>query len=460
MLKRFAIILIALSAPAGAQQMQVPQDSAQIQMGFVPVVKAVTPAVVNIYARRVIEGRASPFADDPFFGQLFRNFGAQRPRVENSLGSGVILGPDGIVVSNYHVVGQATDIRVVLNDRREFDATVLLSDEESDLAILQLEGGADLPALDLRASDSVEVGELVLAVGNPFGVGQTVSSGIVSGLARSGTATGNARGYFIQTDAPINPGNSGGALVDTNGRLIGINTSILSRSGGSNGIGFAIPATLVGQFVEQARAGETAFQRPWAGVTGQPVSYDMAEGLGFGRAGGIILSDMHPASPFGAAGLAPGDVILAVDGQEVNGPAEMIYRMSVAGLGAEVAMRVVQNGETREVTVPMVRAPDTPPRATLVTGPRAAVPGVTLSSINPAVMAEYDLPLTAAGALVEDPGEIGARAGLRAGDIIMSVNGAAVTDSASAEAALEAAERGLALDVQRGQRRLSMRFRL
>ncbi|MEX1234942.1 MAG: trypsin-like peptidase domain-containing protein [Roseovarius sp.] len=460
MLKRFAIILIALSAPAGAQQMQVPQDSAQIQMGFVPVVKAVTPAVVNIYARRVIEGRASPFADDPFFGQLFRNFGAQRPRVENSLGSGVILGPDGIVVSNYHVVGQATDIRVVLNDRREFDATVLLSDEESDLAILQLEGGADLPALDLRASDSVEVGELVLAVGNPFGVGQTVSSGIVSGLARSGTATGNARGYFIQTDAPINPGNSGGALVDTNGRLIGINTSILSRSGGSNGIGFAIPATLVGQFVEQARAGETAFQRPWAGVTGQPVSYDMAEGLGFGRAGGIILSDMHPASPFGAAGLAPGDVILAVDGQEVNGPAEMIYRMSVAGLGAEVAMQVVQNGETREVTVPMVRAPDTPPRATLVTGSRAAVPGVTLSTINPAVMAEYDLPLTAAGALVEDPGEIGARAGLRAGDIIMGVNGAAVTDSASAEAALEAAERGLALDVQRGQRRLSMRFRL
>jgi Do/DeqQ family serine protease len=459
MLKPLAVVLIALGAPALAD-MQVPQARSDIQMGFVPVVKAVTPAVVNIYARRVIEGRASPFAGDPFFGQLFQNFGAQPPRVENSLGSGVILGSDGIVVSNYHVVGQATDIRVVLNDRREFDATVLLADEESDLAILQLQDAGGLPALELRASDSVEVGELVLAVGNPFGVGQTVSSGIVSGLARSGTATGNTRGYFIQTDAPINPGNSGGALVDTAGRLIGINTSILSRSGGSNGIGFAIPATLVDQFVTQARSGETRFQRPWAGVSGQPVTYDLAEGLGLPRAGGIILSGMHAASPFGAAGIAPGDVILAVDGQEVNGPAEMIYRMSVAGLGADVAVTTVQQGETREIMVPMERAPDVPPRATLTTGARAAVPGVTLSTVNPAVMAEYDLPLTATGVLVEDPGDIGARTGLRAGDVIMAVNGAAVTDSTSARAALEAAERRLDLDIQRGQGRLTMRFRL
>ncbi|PVA11397.1 serine protease [Pelagivirga sediminicola] len=458
MLKPLAIALLALGSPAFADT-RVPASQAEIQLGFVPVVKAVTPAVVNIYARRVIEGRASPFADDPFFGQLFQNFGAQRPRVENSLGSGVILGSDGIVVSNYHVVGQATDIRVVLNDRREFDARVLLADEESDLAILKVDAG-DLPALTLRDSESVEVGELALAVGNPFGVGQTVSSGIVSGLARSGTVTGNTRGYFIQTDAPINPGNSGGALVDTNGRLIGINTSILSRSGGSNGIGFAIPATLVGQFVQQARAGETVFQRPWAGVSGQPVTYDMAEGLGLRRAGGLILSDMHEASPFGAAGLAPGDVILAVGGREVNNPAEMIYRMTIAGLGTDLAVTALQGGERREIAVPMRPAPDSPPRATLTTGARAAVPGVTLSTINPAVMAEYDLPLTLSGVLVEDPGDIGARAGLRAGDVLRGINGAAVTDSASASAALEAARGRLALDVQRGQRRLTMRFRL
>jgi Do/DeqQ family serine protease len=460
MLRYLMILVLAAGLPVAAET-RVPDSQAEIQLGFVPVVKAVTPAVVNIYASRVIKGQVSPFANDPFFGPLFEGLGAQRPRVENSLGSGVILAQDGIVVSNYHVVGQASDIRVVLNDRREFDAHVLLADEESDLAILQLDGAEGLPALSLRDSESVEVGELVLAVGNPFGVGQTVSSGIVSGLARSGTATGNTRGYFIQTDAPINPGNSGGALVDTKGRLIGINTSILSRSGGSNGIGFAIPATLVAQFVAQAQAGETRFQRPWAGVTGQPVTYDMAEGLGLERPGGIILSDMHPESPFGAAGLEPGDVILAVDGQEVNGPAELIYHMSVAGIGAEITVTAVQRGTRRDIAVAMERAPETPPRATLTTGPRAAVPGMTLSTINPAVIAQYDLPLTAAeGVLIEDPGAVGARAGLRAGDILLGVNNTAVPDSAAANAALEAARNRLALDVQRGQRRLTMRFRL
>lgn len=464
MLKHIAVSSFVIAALAGGNpawaEMKVPEAPAEIQLGFVPVVKEVTPAVVNIYARRVVEGRASPFADDPFFGQLFRNFGAQRPRVENSLGSGVILGGDGFVVSNYHVVGNATDIRVVLNDGREYDAKVVLADEESDLAILHIDDVQDLPALALRGSDTVEVGELVLAVGNPFGVGQTVSSGIVSGLARSGTATGNSRGYFIQTDAPINPGNSGGALVDINGRLIGINTAILSRSGGSNGIGFAIPAALVGQFVGQARAGETVFQRPWAGVSGQPLSYDMAEGLGLARSGGVILSGVHPSSSLHRAGLVPGDVILAVDGHDVNGPAEIIYRMTVAGIGADVVMDVLMRGERQSIKVSMERAPDEPPRATMTTDRRSAVPGLTLSTINPAVLAEYDLPLDGGGVLIDDPGDIGARAGLRAGDILLGVNGVAVDNSSDASAALRQARNHLALDVQRGQRRLTMRFRL
>ncbi|MEB8388124.1 trypsin-like peptidase domain-containing protein [Rhodobacteraceae bacterium KMM 6894] len=455
-------ICVAMAAPSDAET-RVPANPAEIQLSFVPVVKAVTPAVVNIYARRVVPGQASPFASDPFFGPLFEGLGGSRPRVENSLGSGVILSETGIVVSNYHVIGGATDIRVVLNDRREFSARVLLSDEESDLAILQLdglEGVDDLSALPLREGDDVEVGELVLAIGNPFGVGQTVSSGIVSGLARSGAVTGNARGYFIQTDAPINPGNSGGALVDMAGQLIGINTAILTRSGGSNGIGFAIPAALVRRFVAQAEAGETEFQRPWAGVTGQPLSADMAEGLGLSRAGGIILSDLHVDSPFAAAGFRPGDVILEVDGQEVNTPAEMIYRMSISGIGAEVKVKALQGGELRETTVPMLAAPDTPPRAALVTGEGAAIPGVHLTTINPAVIAEYDLPLTAAGALIENPGRIGARVGLRAGDIVLAVNGEATPDSTSVNSALEAARGRLTLDVKRGQQRLTLRFRL
>ncbi|RKF16504.1 PDZ domain-containing protein [Roseovarius spongiae] len=458
---RYLIILLLAVASAAPAETRVPDSRAEVQLSFVPVVKRATPAVVNIYARRVVKQAASPFANDPFFGELFRNFGTARPRVENSLGSGVIVGTDGIVVSNYHVVGQATDIRVVLNDRREFAARVLMGDEESDLAILKLEDvEGELPALPLRDSEDVEVGELVLAIGNPFGVGQTVSSGIVSGLARSGLATGNLRGYFIQTDAPINPGNSGGALVDIEGRLIGINTAILSRSGGSNGIGFAIPSALVRQFVAQAEAGATAFERPWAGVTGQPVSADMAEGLGLSRPGGIILSDIHPQSPLGAAGLTPGDVILAVDGAEVNTPAEMIYRMSVAGLGAEVQISARQRGEDTIRAVTLSAAPETPSRDTRETGARAAIPGMTLSNVNPAVMADYNLPLSAAGVLIERPGPVGLRAGLRQRDLLLSVNGVAVADTAQAERALTDARRRLTLEIQRGKRRMTLRFRL
>ncbi|MEO9629912.1 MAG: trypsin-like peptidase domain-containing protein, partial [Sulfitobacter sp.] len=282
------MILTLFAAPLAAQQ--VPSSAAQMQLSFVPLVKQATPAVVNIYARILTKPQRTPLQADPFFERFFRDPFSERPRVQNSLGSGVILSADGIVVSNYHVVGTATDIRVVLNDRREFSAHVLLGDAESDLAILKLEGAADLPFLELRNSDAVEVGELTLAIGNPFGVGQTVSSGIVSGLARSGAADNGGQGYFIQTDAPINPGNSGGALIDMAGRLIGVNTSILTRSGGSNGIGFAIPADLVAAFVAQARAGEVAFSRPWAGLAGQPVDADMAGPLGLDRPGGIIVS--------------------------------------------------------------------------------------------------------------------------------------------------------------------------
>lgn len=458
LIRILCVAFLVLAGPAQAE-VRVPQSQAEIRMGFVPVVREVAPAVVNIYARRVVASRASPFAGDPFFGRFFEEFGAVRPRVQNSLGSGVILSQDGIVVSNYHVVGEATDIRVVLNDRREYDAHVMLADEESDLAVLRLEDAPELPALDLRDSDSVEVGELVLAIGNPFGVGQTVSSGIVSGLARSGAALGNARGYFIQTDAPINPGNSGGALVDIDGRLIGINTAILSRSGGSNGIGFAIPAALVAQVVEQARAGKTRFERPWAGLGGQPVTPDMAEGLGLDRPDGIVISQVHPSSSFADA-LRPGDVIGAVDGQPVNSPAEMVYRMSLRGIGNTAVITRLRDGEETEIEVPMIAAPDQPPRNRIETGPRAAIPRMILSTINPAVIDAFGLPLTAAGVIVEDPGPLGARAGLRAGDILRAVNGTETPDSAAAADALERAGRALAIEVERDGRRLLMRFRV
>ncbi|ETX27429.1 trypsin-like peptidase domain-containing protein [Roseivivax isoporae] len=462
MLRPFITVLIPLVlvlAPAAAPaQERVPQDASEITLTFAPLVREAAPAVVNIYASRVVEAR-SPFQDDPIFRDFFRSFAPGRPRVQNSLGSGVILSPDGIVVSNFHVVGQATDIRVVLNDRREYSARVLLGDEEADLAILKIEGAPDLPHLELRDSDDVAVGELVLAIGNPFGVGQTVSSGIVSGLARSGTATGNARGYFIQTDAPINPGNSGGALIDVSGRLIGVNTSILTRSGGSNGIGFAIPAALVRQFVAQAEAGRESFQRPWAGLTGQPVDSDLSESLGQTVPEGILISDMHPASPFAAAGVEVGDVIVAVDGRAVNTPPEMIYRLSVRGIGATSAIEIRRRGQTLTLEVALGPAPEDPPRDAVSLDERAVLPGLTVARVNPAVIAERDLPLGTEGLVVLDPGRWGARAGLRAGDVIRAVNGRALDHPRQVAPALAAALPRIAIEVERGGRPVLLRFR-
>ncbi len=458
-MRHVLILLCLLAAPVTAET-RVPESQAEISLSFVPLVKEAAPAVVNIYATRVVESRPSPFQQDPFFRDFFRDFAPSRPRVQNSLGSGVILSEDGIAVTNYHVVGQASDIRVVLNDRREYSASVLLSDEESDLAVLKLDGARDMPHLPLRDSDTVEVGELVLAIGNPFGVGQTVSSGIVSGLARSGTANGSGRGYFIQTDAPINPGNSGGALVDTVGRLVGINTSILTRSGGSNGIGFAIPASLVAQFVDQARAGQTRFQRPWAGLSGQPVDADLAQSFGLDVPGGVVITRIHPASPFAAAGLAVGDVITAVDGQPVNTPPEMIYRMSVRGLGAKARVTVARDGAMRDLTVPLIAPPDDPPRDTLDWGDRGPIPGLVAANANPAVADEYGLPDGLNGVVVLDPGPFGGRIDLRRGDVLRSVNGVRIDTTEDLRRILPRLSGGVALELQRGNRRLFLQFRV
>ncbi|MCV6585796.1 MAG: trypsin-like peptidase domain-containing protein [Marinibacterium sp.] len=442
--------------PANAQA-QVPSSQAEIALSFAPLVKQASPAVVNIYAKRVTEAR-SPFEDDPFFGEFFRNFAPSRPRVQNSLGSGVILGADGIVVSNYHVVGMATEINVVLADRREFEAQVLLADRDSDLAILKIEHAEDLPFLEIRNSDEVEVGELVLAIGNPFGVGQTVSSGIVSGLARSGASAGLGRGYFIQTDAPINPGNSGGALIDMAGRLIGINTSIISRSGGSNGIGFAIPANLVSQFVEQARAGGDSFDRPWAGMSGQPVDADLADSLGLSPEG-ILISDLHAESPFVAAGLRVGDVITGVDGLPVNTPQEMVFRMSVTGIGGHVSVAYARAGEAGTVDVAMITAPNTPSPDPETLDDRTVLPGLSVARANPATIVDYQLPLNTKGTFVTDPGRYGGRVGLRPGDVLVDIDGTEIETPRDVRRALTRPGRSVSMTVSRRGQPVSLRFR-
>ncbi|WP_415919413.1 trypsin-like peptidase domain-containing protein [Tateyamaria sp. SN6-1] len=458
-MKRLLILLICLLPLSVQAQSRVPESQADISLSFAPLVRDTAPAVVNIYVRFVTETRRrTPFMDDPFFERFFEGFGAPTPRVQNSLGSGVILSDDGIVVSNYHVVGQATDISVVLNDGREFAARVLLGDQASDLAILQLEGASDLPHLPLRDSETVEVGELVLAIGNPFGVGQTVTSGIVSALARSGGSNGRGAGYFIQTDAPINPGNSGGALVDVAGRLIGVNTRILSRSGGSNGIGFAIPANLVAAVLRQARDGNDRFVRPWAGATGQAVDADLADMLGQDRPAGIILAGLHPISPLAQAGFAVGDVVTHVDGAEVNSPGEMLYRMSVASVRDSAQMVRLRDGALDTLTVSLIPPPDDPPRNAVTLPEGASLPGLMLARINPAVIAELNLPIAAAGVVVLDTGAVGARVGLRRGDILQRINRRTIETTEHAAAILAEATRGTSVRALRGNSRVMLRF--
>ena len=458
-MKHLLILALCLWPFSAAAESRVPQSQSEITLSFAPLVRETAPAVVNIYVRFVTQARArTPFMDDPFFERLFEGFGQTQPRVQNSLGSGVILSADGIVVSNYHVVGQATDIRIVLNDGREYDARVLLGDQDSDLAILKIDNVEDLPFLSLRDSETIEVGELTLAIGNPFGVGQTVSSGIVSALARSGGSNGRGAGYFIQTDAPINPGNSGGALIDMQGQLLGVNTRILSRSGGSNGIGFAIPSDLVAAFVKQARDGNDRFIRPWAGATGQGVDADLAETLGRDRPGGIMLAGLHPASPLAEAGFDVGDVVLAVDGAPVGSPGEMVFRMSVASNADTATMTRLRDGEEEELTVDLIPPPDDPPRNETTLPEGSSLPGLQLARINPAVLAELNLPIAAEGVVVMDTGTIGRRVGLRRGDVLQRVDREDIETTAQAAAILSEARRGTTVRAIRGNSRIVLRF--
>ena len=458
MIRIFALIFFSFSSIVFAKD-TVPQSEIEIKLSFVPLVKQAAPAVVNIYAQRIIEERRSPFSRDPFFRDFFRNFGQLQPRVQNSLGSGVILSADGYVVSNYHVVGGATDIRVVLHDGREISGDVILADEDSDLAVLKINTDEILPHLDLRKSDTVEVGELVLAIGNPFGVGQTVTNGIISGLARTGIASGSAKGYFLQTDAPINPGNSGGALIDISGSLVGVNTSILSRSGGSNGIGFAIPADLVGQFLIQAKAGRSSFIRPWAGMRGQPITFEMAASLNLPAMSGMIISELHELSPFSKVGIGVGDIITKVDGLDINSPAEMLYRMSVVGIGTAVDVSYLSQGILKSSKIDLVEMPNWEARQ-FTLGPEFIFMDLHISELTPEFQSKFGLSFSSDGLIVLDPGRIASRLGLRRGDLLREVNRKPVDTIEDAISAISSIKSSGSITIIRSGRRVSLRFRL
>ena len=458
MIRIFALIFFSFSSIVFAKD-TVPQSEIEIKLSFVPLVKQASPAVVNIYAQRIIEERRSPFSRDPFFRDFFRNFGQLQPRVQNSLGSGVILSADGYVVSNYHVVGGATDIRVVLHDGREISGDVILADEDSDLAVLKINTDEMLPHLDLRKSDTIEVGELVLAIGNPFGVGQTVTNGIISGLARTGIASGSAKGYFLQTDAPINPGNSGGALIDISGSLVGVNTSILSRSGGSNGIGFAIPADLIGQFLIQAKAGRSSFIRPWAGMRGQPITFEMAASLNLPAMSGMIISELHELSPFSKVGIGVGDIITKVDGLDINSPAEMLYRMSVVGIGTAVDVSYLSQGILKSSKIDLVEMPNWEAKQVIL-GPKFIFMDLHISELTPEFQSKFGLSFSSDGLIVLGPGRIASRLGLRRGDLLREVNRKPVGAIEDAISAISSIKSSGSITIIRSGRRVSLRFRL
>ncbi len=451
-----ALALAAALAAAPAAAQVVPESAVQMQLSFAPLVRKAAPAVVNIYATTFVDNGASPYADDPMLSQLLRQLQDDNPsaEAENSLGSGVILSPDGLVVSNYHVVGEADEIVVVLSDRREYQAQIVLKDEESDLAVMRLQGARDLPVLPLADSDRAEVGELVLAIGNPFGVGQTVSSGIISGLGRSTLSEGSERGYFLQTDAPINPGNSGGALINMAGELVGINTAILTRDGGSDGVGFAIPSNLVAAVMAQAQAGAATFARPWVGLSGQSVDGRTAEALGMDRPQGMLVTDLDPGSPFAVAGISPGDVILAIDGLPVYTPPEVEFRLAVAGADDALTVAYMRDGFAAETSVNLTAAAD--PGSSSATVGDGPLQGLDVAALNDELRADLRLPRGLAGVVVTAARDGAFGGGLRPGDLIIGVNGAAVESPADVVAA--ARSREITVEIMRRGRWVQLEF--
>ncbi|HVV62736.1 MAG TPA: DegQ family serine endoprotease [Pseudolabrys sp.] len=417
-----AAIAAAAATPfsAAAQDRSLP-GAADLRVSYAPIVQHVSPAVVNVYAAKVVQNR-NPLFDDPIFRRFFGVPGGGN-QVQRSLGSGVIVDSSGLIVTNVHVIEGADEVKVSLADKREFEASIVLKDTRSDLAVLRIKDARErFPYLEFANSDALQVGDVVLAVGNPFGVGQTVTHGIISALARTQVGITDYQ-FFIQTDAAINPGNSGGALVDMSGRLVGINTAIFSRSGGSQGVGFAIPANMVRVVVASARGGGHAVKRPWLGAKLQAVTADLADSLGLKRPTGALVASVIPDSPAGRAGLRPGDVITSVDRLPVDDPNAFDYRFATKPLGGNAQFTVLRSGKEITVPVALQTAPDTP-RDEITIRSRSPFSGAKVANLSPALADELQIDTSTHGVVVldVDNGSYASNLGFQRGDVIESVN--------------------------------------
>jgi Do/DeqQ family serine protease len=418
-----AVLAVMALQPAAAQDRRVPASTTELRLSYAPVVQKVTPSVVNVYAARVVENR-NPFMEDPFFRRFFGGGGGAMPQqVQRSLGSGVIVDAGGLVMTNNHVIEGATEVKIALADKREFEAEIVLKDSRTDLAVLRVKDGRErFAAIDIGNSDELQVGDVVLAIGNPFGVGQTVTHGIVSALARTQVGITDYQ-FFIQTDAAINPGNSGGALVDLSGRLVGLNTAIFSRSGGSQGIGFAIPVNMVQVVVASAKGGGTSVKRPWLGAKLQNVTPDIAEGLGLKRPAGALVATVSEKSPAARAGLKTGDLIMAIDGQTVEDPNAFDYRFATKPLGGSAQIGVVRSGKEMTLKIALETAPEVP-RDEIVIRSRSPFMGMKVANISPALADELRISESLEGVAVVDieGGSLAQNLGFQKGDVIAAVN--------------------------------------
>lgn len=424
----------------------VPNSRGEMQLSFAAVAARAGPAVVNVYAQRVVRAMSR----DPFFGRF------SAPRIEQSLGSGVIVRADGIIVTNNHVIEGAQALKVVLSDRREFDAQLVLADPRVDLAVLRINAGQPLPTLPFANTHDAEVGDLVLAIGNPYGLEQTVTSGIISALARTDVGISDYA-FFIQTDAAINRGNSGGALVDMNGALVGINSAIFSETGGSNGIGFAIPSEMVRRVVESAVSGGREVVRPWLGARVQPVTQEMARSLGLSRPEGVVVSDLYPRSAGQRAGLRNGDVILSVAGNEVRDNGGLRYQFATQRPGSRVPLVVLRNGRRITINANAEPPPGGSPDPRLLGG-RHALSGVRVVTMTPATAEAAGLDPFMSGVMIQniDRRAPAARI-LRPGDVIYAVNGAPVRDAAQLDRTMAQTPTGT-ISVDRNGQRADLRF--
>jgi Do/DeqQ family serine protease len=451
-----ATTLLSAATGALAQDRRVPASPTELRLSYAPIVQRVQPAVVNVYAAKVVQNR-NPLMEDPLFRRFFGGGGQQPEQMQRSLGSGVMVDSSGLVVTNNHVIEGADQVKVSLSDKREFEAEIVLKDSRTDLAVLRIKDSKEkFPTLDFANSDDLLVGDVVLAIGNPFGVGQTVTHGIISALARTQVGITDYQ-FFIQTDAAINPGNSGGALVDMTGKLVGINTAIFSRSGGSQGIGFAIPANMVRVVVASAKSGGKAVKRPWLGARLQSITPEIADTLGLKAPNGALVASVTPASPAARAGLKIADLIVAVDGQPIEDINAFDYRFATRPLGGTAQLDVQRNGKPAKLTVGLETAPDTG-RDEIVITTRSPFQGARVANISPALADELRLDSSIEGIVVTELADNAAAAsvGFQKGDVILAVNDQKIAKTGDLEKATRTPSRIWRIVVVRGGQQINV----